>query len=266
VGAIGDALSAGLLVADLGRPRRFLHMLRVFRASSPMSVGTYVLTASGAANTAAALFSEKRGFLGALGRAGGIAGGLLGMPLAGYTGVLIATTAVPVWQESRRTLPLLFMCSGVDAAASLLDLFPSTQRERRVLHRYGIAGKAGALATTVALQLEPSRVPRVARPLRHGASGALLGAATALTAASLILSLHPGRRSRLIGAAAGALGSLALRFAVIRAGKDSARDPQASFAQQRALHGAAEVTRPATPVRAQISPIEAPSLRPPYPA
>jgi formate-dependent nitrite reductase membrane component NrfD len=231
----GDVISAGLLIYDLGRPLRFLNMLRVFRPSSPMSVGSWILTASGAANSAAALFAGRRGLLGALGKSGELAGALLGMPLAGYTAVLLSTTAVPVWRESRRTLPLLFMSSGVAAAASLLELGSLNRHEERVLRRYAIAGKAGELAATAALHREASRVPRVARPLRGGASGALLTAATVLTATSLVASLWPGRsrKKRLFGALTGALGSLGLRFALMQAGRASARDPHASFELQR---------------------------------
>jgi hypothetical protein len=114
-----------------------------------------------------------------------------------------------------------------------------------VLRRYAIAGKIGELAGTAALHRESSRVERVGRPLRRGASGALLTAATALTAASLALSLWPrrGRGKTLLGAVAGTLGSLTLRYAIMQAGRSSARDPHATFAQQRAGAGAAEAAR-----------------------
>jgi hypothetical protein len=79
--------------------------------------------------------------------------------------------------------------------------------------------------------------PRAARPLRQGLSGRLLTAATVLTATSLITSLVPGRSARKVRTAAllGAVGSLAMRFAIHHAGTASARDPQASFATQRRL-------------------------------
>ena len=94
--AAGDTVGAALLTYDLGRPSRFLNMLRVFNPRSPMSVGSWVLTGSGAANAGAVLLGDRRGFLGFVGGLAGAVGGLLGMPLAGYTGVLIANTAVPV--------------------------------------------------------------------------------------------------------------------------------------------------------------------------
>jgi formate-dependent nitrite reductase membrane component NrfD len=163
-------------------------------------------------------------------------GGLVGMPLAGYTAVLVANTAVPVWNLGRRSLPLLFMASGVASAGSLLSLAATSERERAVAERFGIAGKLGELAATAALHYEVRREsPRAARPLTRGKSGALLTAATVLTAASLVASLTSGRSRRRARNAAivGAVGSLVLRFAIHHAGKASARDPHASFATQR---------------------------------
>jgi formate-dependent nitrite reductase membrane component NrfD len=236
--AVGDTVGAALLTYDLGRPTRFYNMLRVFNPRSPMSVGSWVLAGSGAANTTALVLQHRRGrgLLGAIGDLAGFVGGALGMPLAGYTGVLIANTAVPVWNLGRRSLPLLFMASGVATAGSLLSLTARSDREREAAERYALAGKVGELAATAALHLEVRREsPRAARPLTRGTSGILLTAATALTAASVLASLTSGRSRRRARNAAilGALGSLALRFAVHHAGKASARDPQASFASQR---------------------------------
>ena len=55
VGAAGAiALSGAALVHDLGRPARFLNMLRVVKVTSPMSVGSWLLSAFGGASTVAA--------------------------------------------------------------------------------------------------------------------------------------------------------------------------------------------------------------------
>jgi formate-dependent nitrite reductase membrane component NrfD len=179
-----------------------------------------------------------------------IGAGLAGLPLTGYTGVLIAGTAVPLWQGARRSLPILFSSSGAAAAASLLDLWDPGGRGRTAAHRFGVIAKAAEIAMTFALQREISPVPRVANPLRTGTSGALWRAARALTAASLAISLLPGRRRnrQLVAGILGTAGSLALRFGVVLAGRASARDPQAAFEQQRAGRGAADVVRPEAPV------------------
>jgi len=99
------------------------------------------------------------------------------------------------------------------------------------MHRIGAVAKVTELALSAALELEAARAPRVAIPLRGGASGLLWRASQLCTAASLALSL--GKRRRISGVL-GTLGSLALRFALLAAGRRSARDPRAAFGQQRA--------------------------------
>ncbi|MCP3103955.1 polysulfide reductase NrfD [Myxococcus sp. K15C18031901] len=243
VGTAGDMLSAGLLIADLGRPERFLHMLRVFRPTSPMSVGSWVLALSGGLNTVGLVLGRARGGLGAVGRVSGAAAALLGMPLAGYTAVLLCNSAVPVWQATRRTLPLFFMASASASAGSLLSLLPHSAEEARVLRPYRLAGKVAELACGVAVVRDARRAPVVAKPFSEGTSGALWRTSRACSAAGLVLDALPGRR-RWKQVAADTLttaGAILARFAVFHAGKQSARDPRATFEPQRAGQGAAEV-------------------------
>jgi formate-dependent nitrite reductase membrane component NrfD len=244
VAAAGGAAGTGLLIADLGRPSRFLNMLRVFRASSPMSVGSWVLSGfEPLAALSAVLAGADRPTLSLAGDAAGLAAGALGAPLASYTAVLLGNTAVPVWNATRRRLPALFVSSGVTAGASLLGMLNLDPREERIVRRFGIVGKLGDLVASRAVQDAASRVERVGAVLHEGVSGALWRASEALTAASLVLSLLPGRRSRgrrTVEGALGATGSLAMRFAVARAGAASARDPRATFHQQRADGGGAQ--------------------------
>ncbi|MBF5043871.1 formate dehydrogenase [Aggregicoccus sp. 17bor-14] len=255
-GAVGDAVSAVLLITDLGRPERFLNMMRVFRPSSPMSMGSWVLSVSGAANGLAAVTSGfEGGVLGRSGDAASVVGGVLGLPLAGYTAVLLANTAVPVWQGTRFGLPLLFMSAGVASAASLLSLLPGTRAEGRALHLYGTVGSAAALAATYAVEREAARSESVSKHLHAGVGGALWRAAKACTAAGLALSLLPGRTraKRVAASVLTQLGSLGMRYGIFYAGKASARDPQATFRAQREGLGAAEV-------QGQVGP--RPDLRP----
>src|SRR5205823_11308235 len=114
VGAAADAVSPLLLVSDLGRPERFLNMLRVFKLTSPMSVGSWILFVSGGASTTAAVL-EAAGRLKPLKVAAEVVSALTGGPLATYTGGLVADTAVPAWHDARKELPYLF---GASAAAS----------------------------------------------------------------------------------------------------------------------------------------------------
>ncbi|MGH2724127.1 MAG: NrfD/PsrC family molybdoenzyme membrane anchor subunit [Actinomycetota bacterium] len=243
--AVGVAAGTALLVHDLGRPARFLNMLRVFRPTSPLNVGSWVLATAAPATGAAALLSGRRdGVLKGVGDAAGHAAGVLGLPMSGYTAVLLANTAVPAWQGAGRALPALFVASSVSGAASLLELMDLTEDEEKVVGRFGVAGKVAEVAAMSAVERETGRVERVARPLREGLSATLWKAARAMTAGSLALSLLPGRSKgkRVASGILGTAGAVALRFAVWHAGRVSSRDPRATFQQQRAGLGAAEAT------------------------
>jgi formate-dependent nitrite reductase membrane component NrfD len=248
IAAAGGAAGTALLIYDLGRPARFLNMLRVIRPSSPMNMGSWILSSMAPLAAGSALLSEAGGALGGVGDVAAMGAGVLGGPLAGYTAVLISNTAVPVWQGTRRSSPFAFMASAMTAAAGLLQLMRLSDREERIVRRFSIAGAVAELAAERALQREAGAVEQVARSLHEGISGHMLRAATVLSGASLLLNLLPGRgRSKSVAAGVtGTLGSLAFKWGLFEAGKASARDPRATFHQQRAGRGGAEVTgRPA---------------------
>jgi formate-dependent nitrite reductase membrane component NrfD len=235
VGAIGGGIGSVLLISDLGRKARFLGMLRVFRPSSPMSVGSWVLALATPLSAGSALLSMTRGGLWYVGYAAGVGAGILGMPLATYTGVLLGNSAVPIWLTTRKTLPLLFAASAAASLASIFDLMPLGDRERAIAHRFGIAGRMAELAAGEAVERQACANPQVGLPFRQGASGALWKAAKAFTLASLILTLIPGKckAQRRAAGICGILGGLSLRFAVLHAGKVSSLDPRATFSQQQ---------------------------------
>ena len=156
------------------------------------------------------------------------------MPLATYTAVLLSNSAVPVWLATRRSLPLLFGASSAASLASVLDLLPLGYRERAIVRRFGIAGRAADVVAGYVVERDACANPRVGRPLSQGVSGVLWKSARLLTVASLVLTLIPGEsksRRRLAGLL-GVAGGLALRFGVFHAGKASALDPRATFSQQ----------------------------------
>ncbi len=111
-----------ILILDLGTPTRFLNMLRVFNWRSPMSVGAWGLAVFGAFATASAVLAYyERGAMPVvnlpeatrfqLRRMLGLVGSIFGFFLASYTGVLLASTAVPMWTQGR-LLGALFLASG----------------------------------------------------------------------------------------------------------------------------------------------------------
>src|SRR5437773_4382620 len=126
IAAAGAALSGPLLIADLGRPERFLNMLRVFKVQSPMSVGAWTLTAFGTFASAALFADEMRKRtdlpVELIGDASAILSAATGLVMATYTGVLIGATAIPVWSKHVSVLPLHFGTSALASAVSMLEL------------------------------------------------------------------------------------------------------------------------------------------------
>ncbi|WP_426560513.1 NrfD/PsrC family molybdoenzyme membrane anchor subunit [Angustibacter sp. McL0619] len=228
--AVGVAAGTVALVHDLGRPERFLNMLRVFKPTSPLSVGSWILAPFGGLATAAAA-SSVSGRLPLLGRAAGLGAAALGAPLATYTAALLANTAVPAWHEAHRELPFLFAGSAASAAGGVaLALAP--------LDESGPARRMAVLGTAVELAAEAgieTRLGSLAEPYRTGRPGRLRTASRALGVAGAVGAML-GRRSRTVSVASGsalAASSILLRFAVFQAGLASAKDPKYTVGPQR---------------------------------
>jgi formate-dependent nitrite reductase membrane component NrfD len=235
IGLAGTVVSGGLLIYDLGRPSRFLNMLRVFRPTSPMNMGAWILTATGGTAFVTVVLRDQRGVLGSIGEAFGFISGLFGLGLATYTGVLIANTAVPAWQASRKSLPVLFGASAVASLGCAFDVFGERVAGSRIPHAFGIVGRAAEVGAGIYTEHEASAVSRVGRPLKQGWSGVLWRTSALLMATSLGLALLPTRtrKRRVWSGVLGSVASLLMRFSVEAAGKASARDPRASFYGQR---------------------------------
>ncbi|HEX6880048.1 MAG TPA: NrfD/PsrC family molybdoenzyme membrane anchor subunit [Terriglobales bacterium] len=233
VAAVGAILSSGLLISDLGRPSRFLNMLRVIKLQSPMSVGAWVLagfgTFSGAA-AAAQILTDRFGF-GAFRIIGNVAEGfsvLFGLPFSNYTGVLIGATVIPVWNHNVRSLPFHFGMSGLNAGVSILELLGNDTSP--ALNRIGLL--AAAAETFEGFELEVKRDPIVNEPLKRGVSGWITRAGgvlsgplpLALRITAEFVSPHRARRLRRIAASSSIAGSLLTRIGWVRAGHASAKD------------------------------------------
>ena len=168
IGIIGSSIGGVLLVADLGRPERFLAMLRVFRPTSPMNMGAWVLAIAPSAALTAGVFVRTPGFLGWVGEAAGYSSGVFGAALATYTGVLVANSAIPLWQEARRILPILFGASAMASSASMFELLFEDERARPITYVYGLVGRTAELVASVAMERQVSQVPRSCRTAQDG--------------------------------------------------------------------------------------------------
>jgi formate-dependent nitrite reductase membrane component NrfD len=243
VAAGGAMVGTVALVHDLGRPERFLNMLRVIKPTSPLSIGSWILSPFAAFASAAAA-SEITGIAPRLGRLAGWGAAVLGPPLASYTGVLLADTAIPAWHEARRELPVLFASSGAAAGAGAQLAFTAVagagRRERMPMVRLAVAGAAAELAAGAALERRLEELPGgVADAYRTGKAGRWNRLAKVLTAAgglgALLAALggKGGRAAAVASGAALAAGSLATRSAVFEAGLASALDPHHVTMPQR---------------------------------
>ncbi len=224
--AASGSVGAGLLVADLGRPERFLHMVRVFRPTSVMNVGGYLLSTTTGASLASSLFAPRHGLLGTAGRLAGVIAGLTGLPLSGYTGVLLGATAIPGWNVGLTILPPLFVASGAATSGSLLRLTPLDRPSQRTVGAFAIAGQVGELAAGFVLERRMADRPRV-QACYAATPGWRIG--KWLTLGSLAVGLTAGRTTagRLAAGVMGAVGSSLTKTAVFSAGMRSAADPLA---------------------------------------
>lgn len=255
-------ISPLLLILDLGRPSRFHHMLRVFKVSSPLNVGTWILFVFGLTSGAQAarqaaednFILKRESRLGRLARLLpskplSLAQALLGLGLGGYTGILLAVTAIPLLATAGLLLGPLFLATAVASGAAALTLLAGlrlvrsshtdTTDEDDEEARADVETLA-TLSTATQLGLEIAReavTPRtIGRPLRQGpwATVYRVGAVGGGMLMPLALRLPAQLRGRPVGRAlsitAATLtlaGAMAERFAIVEAGMQSADDPHA---------------------------------------
>jgi hypothetical protein len=223
VGAAADVVSPLLLIKDLGRPERFLNMFRVFKVTSPLSVGSWILLVSGGASSTAAVL-ELTGRLRPVKWAAELVSFASGPPLATYTAALLANTANPVWSEARDDLPWVFGASASASAGAAATIF-TPLRAAGPARRAAIGGVVAELALSRRME---QRLGFVGEVYKQGEAARYGRLAKGLSAAGGALLAARGKRSRAAAVAGGALvvaGQAALRWSVFRAGFQSARDP-----------------------------------------
>jgi protein NrfD len=236
-------LGAPLLISDLKTPRRFYNMLRIFRPTSPMSIGSYILTAFGGASALTAagqLLDERSGREGSgpVAKVAQIPAALAGAGMSTYTGALLSATSTPLWAAEPGLLAARFACSAMATGAAALSLTEQIDEPEnsRALDQVALAATAAELAVSV-ISERRQRARGVGRPLREGGWGAAntlgavaLGAGVPL--ACYGLNLVRKRRSRGLSIAASLAvlaGGMIMRQAVLHAGQQSAKRPREYF-------------------------------------
>ncbi len=250
IGALATlAASTYFLIADLGRPERFHHMLRVAKPTSPMSVGTWILVAYGP-GAAVAAASElvpgplRRTVLGRMlrrmARPAGLSAAVIAPAVASYTAVLLSQTAVPAWHETHPHLPFVFTGSAA-ASAGGLGMLLTPVREAGPARRFAVVGAASELAAS---RLMEKRLGVVRDAYTTGKAHQLRTWAEYLTAAGLIGTVVAGRRSQAVSAVSGLAllaGSLLQRLGIFEAGVASTKDSRYVVLPQRQRLNDAEV-------------------------
>lgn len=238
------SLGAVALVEDLGRPERFLNMLRVIKLTSPMSLGSWILSAFSAGAGVAAVaeldqmtgerlpLGPLRGVLRAVEGPAGLEAAAFGPLLAVYTAVLLADTSTPTWNDARDELPFVFVSSASLASAGLA-MVTTPVAQTAPARKLAVIGVVGDLVATQVMRRRMD--PVAAEPLHDGRSGALLRVSEALAVAGGIGTLLGGRRRGVAAAAGLALvaASALTRFGVFEAGIRSAKDPRYTIEPQK---------------------------------
>lgn len=245
VTALGSiSLSMAALVNDLGRPARFVHMLRVVKVTSPMSVGTWLLVgftpsvavaAAGEVADRLPLPAPLRSGVAYAARPAGLSAAAFAPFVVTYTGALIADTAVPLWHDAHRHLPYLFGAGALSAAGGVAAAVAPAD-EAGPARRMAVLAAAADVGSTQRMERD---LGMVGEPLRRHRAGTLMTVARWATvggAATLAVAGGRGpvsRAARALGGTALAVGSLAMRLGVFAAGRDSATDPKYTVVPQR---------------------------------
>ena len=218
-----------LLIADLGRPKRFINMLRIVKPRSPMNTGAWCL-ATFTGTLSAAVGADVLGRPRAARTLGALAS-VLGGYLGSYTGALLASTAVPVWARSRLVLGPIFVstATATGAAATRLVLvargLPEDHPTSNALSTIETASILSELTLSV---INHRRLGGTARSLLDGRPGRfyrLARASVVIGLGSRLLGRSSERRAaHNVASALYLAGGLAFRFAWVDAGKASAAD------------------------------------------
>lgn len=242
---VASAAGAGFLVVDLGKPIRAFNMLRVVKFSSPMSIGSWILSSfalfAGITGSAEAekLCGEplplpriqRRAWYWTSERAAP-ASALLAPPLAIYTALLLSDTSNPTWQAVRDHLPFVFSSSAAMAGSGLM-MMATPVRESGPARALAAMGVAGELAASAAMHRQAD--PVATEPLYKGRPGRLMKWAERLAIAGGVGTVLCGRK-RLGAVVSGAMllaASVCTRFGVLTAGMEAAKDPRYVVEPQR---------------------------------
>ena len=241
----GSLLSPALLVADLKTPTRWYNMLRIYRSTSPMSIGSWTLFAFGGLSGLVAIgqvvddvFAFTGGRL--LARCAGVPAAAVGAVLTTYTGSLLSATSTPIWAAGYRLLPPIFGLSGTATATAalslILDRSEAARTTRGRLERLALLVSLAELVLTIRLDAlwkrerldRPLDEPPLKLPYRLGVFGAGILAPLGVHLLQALTGREL-RRAAQLAAMAALVGGYTQRAVIVLAGKRSAERPTDAF-------------------------------------
>jgi formate-dependent nitrite reductase membrane component NrfD len=239
----GSVVGPLVLIRHLKTPRRWYNMLRILRPTSPMSIGSWLLTGFGALSALTALgdlLGRRWPFARRVADAAQGPAALTGAGMSVYTAGLLASTSTPLWAAAPAPLAAQFGAASMAGAASALALAQRAAGEEGSARRLERLAMLAGAAEWVASSMVERRLAQAGldRPLRSGETGLLhqLGG----KALGILMPLAAHGVGRALGGRAGALlpeaaslamllGGAAMRHSVLQAGNESACRPEHAF-------------------------------------
>lgn len=236
--AIGASYVA--LVHDLGKPSRFVNMLRVAKPTSPMSIGTWIISLYGPAAGISAAYELRHlspsktlsNILKLANKPAAFGAATLAPMLSSYTAVLLGNTATPAWHKGFKEMPFVFIGSSA-AAAGGMGMATSPVSQSAIARRFALGGAAIEL---IAMKKMEESLGMVSEAMHSGAAGQLLKASKVLSLVGIVGTLLFGRRSKTLSVLSGiamVLSSACTRFGIFEAGQASANDPKYTVTPQK---------------------------------
>ena len=240
VALLAPTVGAACLIGDLHTPQRFYNMLRVFKRTSPMSFGSWLLVTFGVASGATACgqilsVRVQNITLRSITRVVQLISSIAGCGMATYTASLLSATSTPLWAAAPRALAVRFGAASVAAAAAAMSLGQRHSQTDRDLDAVAIAALTAELAATLAAEGQYRKAGVTAASDGGGTAPQLLESGVGIL---LPLGLHLAslmftpRRSRLLSPTASIAilaGSFFMRCNALAAGIASASDPEVSL-------------------------------------
>lgn len=232
-----------LLIADLGSPFRFWRLFTSMNTTSPLSVGTWALLVySGMSFLSFVNVLAVDGKLASPGltkfhtlfnriphKVYAAVGAFFGFFVAGYTGVLVNTTARPLWEATDPLIGPIFIASAASTGAAAIILFMTRQKigSGETFGHLELFDRVAMIAEIALIVVMLIVAGRYAAPILTGFYGVLFLGGTVLLGILVPLWINWSPRTpvnatsnlQMLTAVLVLFGGLMLRISLVQAGQ-----------------------------------------------